>query len=320
MWGTHPPARGWTAGAAPSPCSPPPLCCSRPPRRTSPACWPLPVRGQGSSVWGRGCWDRAPHPTSPSQSSPCSPGCTCLAGAALAGDEDALVPVPVPQRAVGIVSDGIAGGKRGWKGLEPSGGFRKCPDPPVVAVALSQVDSLGPTRVKPLVGSRAPRAPPASPCSHVGLHREEAAVVILLHLLRGVDGQGLVWVHRDHHVPNVRLRDSGTAGMRGWEDTAQLLVLPIPTPDPCLSSSQTPDHAALPLPIEDPIYCSPSQTLQPSCFPDPSPHPRPHILLLIVHPTALPLRIPGPIPCSHSAPQSSPAPNPDFISSHHPRP
>lgn len=65
--GTHPPAQGWTAGAAPSPCSPPPLCCSRLPRRTSPACWPLPERGRGSLLWGCGLWGCPPHPTSPSQ-------------------------------------------------------------------------------------------------------------------------------------------------------------------------------------------------------------------------------------------------------------
>lgn len=67
VWGTHPPAQGWTAGAAPSPCPPPPLCCSRLPHRTSPACWPLPKSGQGSLGCGCGCWGCAPHPTSPSQ-------------------------------------------------------------------------------------------------------------------------------------------------------------------------------------------------------------------------------------------------------------
>lgn len=42
-WGQapHPPAQGWTEAAAPSPSSPAPLCRRRPPRKTSPACWPL---------------------------------------------------------------------------------------------------------------------------------------------------------------------------------------------------------------------------------------------------------------------------------------
>lgn len=110
--GAYPPARGWTAAAAPSPCPPPPLCCRRPPRRTSPACWPLQARGR----WHQ---DRA-RPSRCPLAAPQDPvGCpapTCLASPAFTSDEDALVPVPVPQGAVGIIGDGIAGGEQGSEG------------------------------------------------------------------------------------------------------------------------------------------------------------------------------------------------------------
>lgn len=132
---------------------------------------------------------------------PGSPGSTCLAGPALAGDEDALVPVAVTERAVGVIGDGVAGDEEGLEGAGRVWGFQS-----PLCDCEATTSGLPPT---PWWGPRAPQGC-GLPCSHVGLDSEEVAVVILLHLLGGVDGQRAVRVHRDHHVPDVRLRVSGT--------------------------------------------------------------------------------------------------------------
>lgn len=41
---------------------------------------------------------------------------------------------------------------------------------------------------------------------HVWTELIEVPVAILLHFFWRVDGQGLVWVHGDHHTANVRLK------------------------------------------------------------------------------------------------------------------
>lgn len=83
----------------------------------------------------RGSWVlglRPPH--SPAPPLPGSPGSTCLASPALASDEDALVPVAVAQRAVGVIGDGVAADEEGSKGF---GGSRA----PAAAVRPPRVGS-----------------------------------------------------------------------------------------------------------------------------------------------------------------------------------
>lgn len=48
--------------------------------------------------------------------------------------------------------------------------------------------------------------------SHVWTEFVEVPVAILLHLVRRVDGQGPVGVHRDHHAADVRLQRREQSG------------------------------------------------------------------------------------------------------------